>query len=157
MKTFRKTLNPWTERSEVPSKHSKVSYSHFDCGRLETNNYPPSSLLGSQAACFQRSSLLNNLRCASDLSVQEFRVFWKCFHQTTLFPPIWEWLDWPHTVYGKMFNIQYCLTSASQWLEQWLCKSWFITFPASPLSLFPILHSLINVPTRRSMDRAPIL
>ena len=48
-------------------------------------------------------------------------------------------------------------TSASQWLEQWLCKSWLRTFPTSPLSLFPILHSLINVPTRRSMDRAPIL
>ena len=25
---FQKTLNPWTERSQVPPKHSKVRYGH---------------------------------------------------------------------------------------------------------------------------------
>ena len=38
---FQKTLKPWTERSQVPPKHLKVSSDHFG-GWLEASNHPPS-------------------------------------------------------------------------------------------------------------------
>ena len=38
--TFQKTLNLRSERSQVPPKHSKLSFDHFG-GWLETSNLPP--------------------------------------------------------------------------------------------------------------------